>query len=280
MKKTIITISIIITALLSVFSTITPVFAVPVQGTDSSASTTPADPNADATATGGSSTGGSYVDGTCNTFLGLTSWNCGIEITDESSLKTNIWKIAVNISIDITIIAAYLVLGYVIYGGYLYIFSAGEPGKVASGRKTLLHAFIGLAIVMSANIIMSAIRYALLKDGKLNCDPLTGNGCIEDPGTLISNSLQWIIAIGGVVATIFVVYGGIAYITSAGDPGKVQKAKQIIIYALIGLAVVGLAQLITAFVTTIIRDANNGTQSTLDKTNIIYIKEQNEKTII
>ena len=51
--------------------------------------------------------------------------------------------------------------------------------------------------------------------------------------------------VAAVVAVGFVVYGGIQYINSAGDPGKAGKAKNTIMYALIGLVVVLLASVIT-----------------------------------
>ena len=210
-------------------------------------------------------------------FLGLVSWDCGVNISDEASLKTGIWQIAANVATDITIIAAYLVLGYVIYGGYLYIFSSGEPTKIASGKKTLTHAFIGLAIVMSAYVIMSSIRFALLgAGGKFNCDFMsaTGANCIS-ANKVISNAISWAISIGGVVAVIFLVYGGISYTTSAGEPNKLSKAKQTIIYALIGLAIVALAEIITAFVSSTIRDADNAVSNSLYH-QTINPKEQHE----
>ena len=188
--------------------------------------------------------------------LGLVPWDSGVNISDEESLKSGIWQIVANVANDITIIAAYLVLGYVIYGGYLYTFSSGDPTKAASGKKTLVHAFIGLAIVMSANLIMSTIRLALLGNNALSCNPTTGAGCIN-PNDMITSTIQWFIAMAGIVSAIFVVYGGISYTTSGGDPNKLQKAKQMIIYALIGLAIVGLAEFITAFVSGIIRNADN-----------------------
>ena len=216
----------------------------------------------------GGKTSDSTFHGTCRSgFLGLTSWDCGVDIYDEDSLKTGVWQIAANVATDITIIAAYLVIGYVIYGGYLYIFSYGDPGKAANGKKTLTHAFIGLAIVMSAFLIVSTIRFALMgSNGSFsNC---AVQQCI-DANDLITNAIQWVIGIAGVIALIFVVYGGISYITSAGDPSKLQKAKQAIIYALIGLAIVGLAEAITAFVSGMIRNANNASsyinQTTISK---------------
>lgn len=184
-------------------------------------------------------------------FLGFVSWDNGVNIKDEESLKAGIWQIAVNIAIDITVAATYLVLGYVIYGGYLYTFSSGEASKVEEGKKTLTRAFIGLAIVLLANLIMNTIRFALLgANGQLtNC--ATAN-CVN-PVNMVSNAINWFIGIAGAVSLIFVVYGGILYITSSGEAGKLEKAKKTITYALIGLIIVALSIVITSFVTSIIK---------------------------
>ena len=197
----------------------------------------------------------SAFTGECRYLLGLTSWDCGVDISDQDSLKNGIWTIAANVLTDITVIAAYLVIGYVIYGGYQYTFSAGDPNKAAAGKKTLTHAFIGLAIVMSASAILGSIRIALVGgSGNIgNC--LSDNGCIS-PDDMVINLIQWVVGVAGIVSAAFVVYGGITYATSAGEPGKLQKAKTMILYALIGLAIVALAEVITAFVSNMIREAN------------------------
>lgn len=191
----------------------------------------------------------------CPYFLGLTSWDCGVNITDETSLKSGIWTIAANVATDIAVIAAYLVLGYVIYGGYQYIFSQGDPGKVANGKKTLAQAFIGLAVVMAANLIMGTIRIVLVGGNLANC--ASGDDVCTTPDKLVANLVNWFIGVAGFISVIFLVYGGIQYMTSSGDPSKTQKAKQMIIYSLIGLAIVALSIAITAFVTTTIDNAQS-----------------------
>lgn len=224
--------------------------------------------------------------GSCRDFLGLTSWDCGVDISDEKSLKTDIWTIVANIATDITVAAAYLVLGYVIYGGYLYTFSGGDPSKVAIGKKALYQAFLGLAIVMSAYVIMSSIRFALLGDNGTFGDCLSidqdtgaitkGSGCVK-ASDVIQNAIQWVIAIAGIISAIFVVYGGISYTTSAGEPSKLQKAKQMITYALIGLAIVALAEIITAFVTNMIRNSTSTNTSLINNTTISKEVSYHEK---
>lgn len=67
------------------------------------------------------------------------------------------------------------------------------------------------------------------------------------PG-LITGILNAIIAVSGIVAVIFVLIGGVNYMTSAGDSGKLEKAKKTIIYAAIGLAIVALSFTMVNFV--------------------------------
>ena len=210
----------------------------------------------------------------CPSFLGLISWDCNVNIENEETLKSGIWTIAANVATDITVIAAYLIVGYIIYGGYLYMFSGGDTGKVATGKKALYQAFIGLAIVMSANIIMAGIRVALVGGNGDISKCTTSKECV-DPNLLFTNALQWVIGMAGVVSVIFIVYGGISYTTSAGDSGKLQQAKNMITYALIGLAIVALAETITIFVSNRIREANEEAESAYIKTTIS--KEVHEK---
>jgi hypothetical protein len=54
------------------------------------------------------------------------------------------------------------------------------------------------------------------------------------------------------------IYGGFKYITSSGDSGNVTAAKNTIMYALIGLIIVALAQIIVRFVLAKSFQASNG----------------------
>lgn len=52
----------------------------------------------------------------------------------------------------------------------------------------------------------------------------------------------------GVVAVVMIIIGGFKYVTSGGDSGNVSGAKNTILYAVVGLVVVALAQVIVRFV--------------------------------
>lgn len=197
--------------------------------------------------------------GSCDVFLGMVPWDCNApEINSEDNLVSAIATIASNILTDLSVIASYLVIFYVMYGGFLYIMSSGDPGKAANGKKTLIHAFIGLAIVISAYTIFSSIRIAIA--GNITLEDCALSSC-ADQGSLVSNLIGWISGIIGTVSAIFILVGAWGYITAAGDPGKLQKAKQTILYAVIGLIIFALSQVITAFVSSTVRNANSTSRS-------------------
>jgi len=81
--------------------------------------------------------------------------------------------------------------------------------------------------------------------GQQNCTPAQAAGSLNDTIASVINLLSVLV---GVAAVIMIIIGGFRYITSAGDSNKVTSAKNTIIYAIIGLIIVALAQLIVHFV--------------------------------
>ena len=109
---------------------------------------------------------------------------------------------------------------------------------------------------------LATVHAANVEDG-LNCGAnLTASG-IEDPaancptdtgesGQKVDEIIELVInifsLIVGVVSVIMIIIGGLKYITSGGDSGNITGAKNTILYAIIGLVVVALAQVVVKFV--------------------------------
>ncbi len=78
-----------------------------------------------------------------------------------------------------------------------------------------------------------------------NCDKTVTESSLNDTIATVINILSIIV---GIIAVIMIIIGGFRYITSGGDSTKVTGAKNTILYALIGLVVVALAQIVVRFV--------------------------------
>lgn len=71
---------------------------------------------------------------------------------------------------------------------------------------------------------------------------------VSDFQATLATIINVISIIVGVVAVIMIIFGGFKYITSGGEAEKVKGAKNTILYGLIGLIIVALAQIIVKFV--------------------------------
>lgn len=70
---------------------------------------------------------------------------------------------------------------------------------------------------------------------------------------IIANTvINWFFGLAGVLFLIMFVYGGIKYMTSAGNEESSQEAKKLLLNAVIGLVVIGVAYAVSTYVTTII----------------------------
>lgn len=65
---------------------------------------------------------------------------------------------------------------------------------------------------------------------------------------LITDAINLFSIVIGVISVIMIMVGGVKYITSQGSSDNVTSAKNTILYALVGLVVVALAQVIVRFV--------------------------------
>lgn len=121
-------------------------------------------------------------------------------------------------------------------------------------RKTLAAAIVLALVAVPALVPVAASAQDIqdqlkcgstLKVDEEGCDVEQGATGIND---IITNIVNIFSVIVGVVSVIMIIYGGFRYVTSGGDSGNVTSAKNTIIYAVVGLVVVALAQFIVQFV--------------------------------
>lgn len=70
----------------------------------------------------------------------------------------------------------------------------------------------------------------------------------RDLMTMINTIINGALGVIGIVAVVIIIFGGVQYTTSAGDAAKVTKAKNTILYGVVGLVIALLAFAIVNFV--------------------------------
>lgn len=121
---------------------------------------------------------------------------------------------------------------------------------------------IASTLMFMTPVAVPAIAYAAVTPTDIKNNLCSGSNFDLTGGTTdcntnadessFNNTLRRIIniisVIVGVIAVIMIIWGGLRYITSGGDSTRVGNAKNTILYALIGLIIVALAQVIVRFV--------------------------------
>ena len=104
-------------------------------------------------------------------FLGLRPWYYGLCTgnsendtikepqgdTATEDMKAFVWTIILNILVDLLVIVGYASMIFIIYGGYQFIMSQGDPGKTRSATQTIIYAVVGLIVVLMAAAITSLV---------------------------------------------------------------------------------------------------------------------------
>jgi hypothetical protein len=79
-------------------------------------------------------------------------------------------------------------------------------------------------------------------------NPLTGNNTSLSVNQLIGRIINAVLGVVGSLALLMFVYGGLVWMTASGASDKVQKGKDILIWATIGLIVIFMSYALVNFV--------------------------------
>ncbi|OGL35956.1 hypothetical protein A3F65_02535 [Candidatus Saccharibacteria bacterium RIFCSPHIGHO2_12_FULL_47_16b] len=120
-----------------------------------------------------------------------------------------------------------------------------------------LGAPVAMAVPAYAQTVEEGIQKNLIcgSNAALRDDPKTSVNECEIPArsdeglsAKIKSVINILSAVIAVVAVIMIIYGGLRYVASGGKQESITAAKNTILYAIIGLIIVALAQAIVQFV--------------------------------
>ncbi len=111
---------------------------------------------------------------TGGSFLGLPAWYSHLECVETTDIDTitgdsvtrqtpqisglnDTWKIVASVLEILLRLASLIAIGFVVYGGILYIASQGSPDKTKQALNTVISAVVGLVITITAAAIVSFV---------------------------------------------------------------------------------------------------------------------------
>ena len=99
-------------------------------------------------------------------FFGLPAWHKHLDklpgqddggCTPQIKGLNDIWKIVAAVTEILLRVATLIAIGFIVYGGILYVLSEGSPDKTSAALKTIINALVGLVISITAAVMISFI---------------------------------------------------------------------------------------------------------------------------
>jgi len=122
--------------------------------------------------------------------------------------------------------------------------------------KSIKRMIISLALVLGvgAGVLLPAVSVGAVNVFDEACNGVTNSAVCSNTSdnaeSLIKKVVNILLYILGAAAVVVIVIAGITYTVSGGDSGSVTRAKNMLLYAVIGLIVAVLAYAIVNFVLT------------------------------
>ncbi len=122
--------------------------------------------------------------------------------------------------------------------------------RLTAGLLLLLVPILTVAPVYAAVDSEDAAKQAVCEglgvaSGGDGCEDPSDSAGLSDTVAAAINIISLVVA---VIAVFMVIVGGLKYVTSQGESSGTASAKNTIVYAIVGLIIVALAQLIVRFV--------------------------------
>ena len=92
-------------------------------------------------------------------YNGVVDNKCNIQIQE----LVQFWVIVMNFIEILLQLVAYVAAGYIIWGGFKYIKSEGDPGKISEAKAAILNAIIGLVIALGSVAVVQFIQGRIIQ---------------------------------------------------------------------------------------------------------------------
>jgi hypothetical protein len=112
-------------------------------------------------------------------------------------------------------------------------------------------------IITMANPAGAALKF---QDAQTGISTTAGQAGVQtaDIPTIAASVIKALLGLVGMVFFILFIYGGVQWMTAAGNEEKIRKAKKLIINAVIGIAIITLAYTFTYFISQAIETGGGG----------------------
>ena len=152
------------------------------------------------------------------------------------------------------------------------LISTSDESKAEENKDTLIYGTIGLLVIQLADVVVKKMFFG--ENGDAFENVATAQMYAQESVSQIRGVVGFVEAFIGAIAVFVIVIRGVTLIGSAGDEEAIGKAKTHILYAVAGLIIIGLVELVVRVIIfpdngSALPDVNAGRKLLIQLTNYV-----------
>lgn len=152
------------------------------------------------------------------------------------------------------IVAGLVAVLVVVYSGFVYVQSQGQPDRASHAKELIAGALTGLILLFLIRLLLPTLDIGALGGpayAQSPVDQLSLNGTVLPVWTwdrLFKEIIRLLGAVVSVAAFAGIIYSGYMIITAGGDPGQAAKGRSNLLWSILGFIIAITAYTIVTFV--------------------------------
>jgi type IV secretory pathway VirB2 component (pilin) len=126
----------------------------------------------------------------------------------------------------------------IIISGLRLITSGGDEEKVGEERKRIMYGVAGLLMIYLGDIGLEKVFYKVNKEVYSGVTGVTPGVDAAEGVNQIVGITNLIVSFVGPVAVLMLIVGAIMYATAGGNDDNMEKAKRVVMVAIVGIVII------------------------------------------
>lgn len=161
---------------------------------------------------------------------GFIRWLCGQTNNPNRNAIEVLVEVVANWLMQVGTVLLAVMIGL---AGVQILTAGASPEALKAGKRRLTLAISSLSLLVLGRLIMSLIGITSTSFLGVELGSFSQTTILD----IIAAIWRYIQYIGGVLTVAMIIYGGFIMLTSAGNPQRIQSARRVITYAVVGLGV-------------------------------------------
>ncbi len=176
-------------------------------------------------------------DATDGTKIKVSNYGNFYKYICDPSQPNAVMGVAAGLSNWLVALVGLVIVLMIIVGGVQMVASGGNPEALKAAKRRITNAIMSLIVLISLRALLVLVSIGGQPNEFFGTKVNESGETLQSISDLLVAAINFALYLGGALSVVFIIVGALRYIASGGNQTNLQKAKNTIVYAVLGLII-------------------------------------------